>query len=565
VAKNTIIINRNFFIFLALFKTFTYWRKICQTEDLLKYSHQFRPVIKFVLKDIVLDMENKRLMLIILDGWGLGKKKSADAIQNANVPFVSSLYSKYPNTTLVTCGEDVGLPEGQMGNSEVGHLNIGAGRVVYQELQRINVAIRDGEFARNEVLLQTLRQAKNNNKPLHIMGLVSDGGVHSHINHLKAMIFLCKSEGLSEVYIHAFTDGRDTDPKSGLNFITDLQEHLDVSVGKIASVTGRYYAMDRDKRWERVKQAYDCMVKGEGLTARSAIEAIQQSYIGGETDEFIKPTVIVDADQKPIATLKDGDVLLCFNYRTDRPREISEVLTQQDFPAYNMKKLDVYYTTLTEYDKSFTNVHVVFQTDNLNNTLGEVLAANNRKQIRIAETEKYPHVTFFFSGGREVPFDGESRIMIPSPKVATYDLKPEMSAVELTDAIVPEIENKSADFICLNFANADMVGHTGFFEAVVKAVETVDKCTERIVTAALKSDYAVFIIADHGNADYMINEDGTPNTQHSLNPVPFFIVDNEWRGKLKPGKLGDLAPTILKMMHLPIPKEMKGNVLMSTQ
>jgi 2,3-bisphosphoglycerate-independent phosphoglycerate mutase len=506
-------------------------------------------------------MENKRVLLVIMDGWGLGKSKTSDAIQNANVPFVTSLYSKYPNSTLVTCGEAVGLPEGQMGNSEVGHMNIGAGRVVYQELQRINVAIRDGEFSRNEVLVQTIRHAKENNKPLHLLGLVSDGGVHSHINHLKAIVFLCKAEGLSEVYIHAFTDGRDCDPKSGIHFITDLQQHLDVSVGKIASVTGRYYAMDRDKRWERVKQAYDCMVKGEGLTASSGMVAIQQSYDAGETDEFIKPTVIVDAEQKPIATIKDGDVVLCFNYRTDRCREISEVLTQQDFPANDMKKLDVWYTTLTEYDKSFKNVHVIFQTDNLNNTLGEVLAANHKKQIRIAETEKYPHVTFFFNGGREVPFEGESRILIPSPKVATYDLKPEMSAYEITDAIVPEIENKSAHFICLNYANADMVGHTGFFNAVVQAVETVDKCVERLVTAALKSDYAVFIIADHGNADYMINDDGTPNTQHSLNLVPFFIVDNEWKGKIKAGKLGDLAPTILTMMNIPIPKEMTGNIL----
>lgn len=489
--------------------------------------------------------------------------KNADAIQNANVPFVTSLYSIYPNTTLVTCGEAVGLPEGQMGNSEVGHLNIGAGRIVYQELQRINVAIRDGEFFKNEVLLDTIKYAKENGKPLHIMGLVSDGGVHSHINHLKAIISLCKNEGLNEVYVHAFTDGRDTDPKSGLGFITALQQHLDANVGKIASVSGRYYAMDRDKRWERIKQAYDAMVAGEGQHASTAIEAVKQSYEKDETDEFIKPTVIVDGAQQPIATIKDGDVLMCFNYRTDRPREISEVLTQEDFPAFGMRKLKVYYTTLTEYDKNFKNVHIIFQTDNLNNTLGEVLAANNKKQIRIAETEKYPHVTFFFSGGREVPFEGESRILIPSPKVATYDLKPEMSAIEITDAIISEIEKKTADFICLNYANADMVGHTGFFDAVVKAVETVDKCMERLVTAALKSDYAVFIIADHGNADYMVNEDGTPNTQHSLNLVPFIIADNEWKGQLHPGKLGDLAPTILTMMNIPIPKEMFGNVLIS--
>lgn len=498
-----------------------------------------------------------------MDGWGLGKIKYADAIQNADVPFVSSLYGKYPNTTLVTCGEDVGLPQGQMGNSEVGHLNIGAGRVVYQELQRINVAVRDGDFYKNEVLLETVRHARDNHKPLHLMGLVSDGGVHSHINHLKAIVSLCKTENVNEVYIHAFTDGRDCDPKSGLQFINDLQQHLDATVGKIASVTGRYYAMDRDKRWERVKLAYDCLVNGIGKTATSGMEAVEKSYEIHETDEFIKPTVIVNEEQKPVATINDGDVLLCFNYRTDRCREISEALTQQDFPAFEMKKLNVWYTTLTEYDKSFRDVHIVFSTDNLNNTIGEVLAANNKKQIRIAETEKYPHVTFFFSGGREVPFAGESRILIPSPKVATYDLQPEMGAVEITDAIIPEIENKSADFICLNYANADMVGHTGFFQAVVKAVETVDACMERLVTAALKSDYAVFIIADHGNADFMINEDGTPNTQHSLNPVPFFIVDNQFKGQIKTGKLGDLAPTILTMMGIPVPKEMTGNVLIT--
>lgn len=508
-------------------------------------------------------MENKKVILVILDGWGLGKVKSADAIQNANVPFVSSLYSKYPNTTLITLGEDVGLPEGQMGNSEVGHLNIGAGRIVYQELQRINVAIRDGDFYKTEVLLETIRHARDNNKPLHLMGLVSDGGVHSHINHLKAIVSLCKTENVHEVYIHAFTDGRDTDPKSGLHFIEDLQRHLDATTGTIATVSGRYYAMDRDKRWERVKLAYDCLVKGEGQKAVSAIAAVEQSYEKHETDEFIKPTVITNIDQKPVATIKDGDVLLCFNYRTDRPREISEVLTQQDFPAYDMKKLNIWYTTMTEYDKSYKNVHIIFQTDNLQNTLGEVLAANHKTQIRIAETEKYPHVTFFFSGGREVPFEGEKRIMIPSPKVATYDLQPEMSAIAVTDAIVPEIENKTADYIALNFANADMVGHTGFFSAVVKAVETVDACLQRVVAAALKSDYAVFIIADHGNADFMINEDGTPNTQHSLNLVPFFIVDNEWKGEIKPGKLGDLAPTILTMMHIPVPPEMKGNILIT--
>jgi len=509
-------------------------------------------------------MKNKKAILIIMDGWGLGKIKSADAIQNANTPFVSSLYKKYPNTTLTTCGEAVGLPEGQMGNSEVGHLNLGAGRIVYQELQRINVAVRDGSFAKNENLLQSIRYAKENNKDLHLLGLVSNGGVHSHIDHLKGIIDVCKQQGLSNVYVHAFTDGRDTDPKSGLGFITELQQHLNRTVGKIATVSGRYYAMDRDKRWERIKLAYDALVNGEGNKATDAIAAIEQSYAKDITDEFIKPAVIVAADQKPLATIKDGDVAICFNFRTDRCREITTVLTQTDMPDHGMHKLNLHYTTMTEYDKTFKNVHIIFDNDNLNNTIGEVLEAQGRKQIRIAETEKYPHVTFFFSGGREKPFEGESRILVPSPKVATYDLKPEMSAYEVTDKLIPEIENETADFICLNYANADMVGHTGIFQAAIKAVETVDKCVERVVTTALEHGYTIFLTADHGNADYMINEDGSPNTAHTLNPVPLFVIDNEWRGKVKPGKLADIAPSILTMMELPIPKEMTGDVLVQS-
>lgn len=506
-------------------------------------------------------MSQKRVILVIMDGWGLGKVASADAIQHANVPFTKSLYAKYPNTTLVTCGEAVGLPDGQMGNSEVGHLNLGAGRVVYQELQRINVAVRDGSFAKNETLLASIKYAKNNNKPLHLLGLVSDGGVHSHINHLKAIVDVCKAEGLQQVFIHAFTDGRDCDPKSGLGFITELQAHLNTSVGKIATVSGRYYAMDRDKRWERVKLAYDALVKGAGAKAADAIQAVENSYAADITDEFIKPTIIVDENQQPLGTIADGDAALCFNFRTDRCREITQVLTQMDLPEFDMKHLSLHYTTMTEYDKTYKNVHVVFENDNLNNTLGEILQQNGLKQIRIAETEKYPHVSFFFSGGREVPFEGEKRLMVQSPKVATYDLQPEMSAFEVTDAIVPEILNKTADFICLNFANADMVGHTGVWSAAIKAVETVDKCVERVVSAALESDYAVFLTADHGNSDYLINEDGSPNTAHTLNPVPFFIIDKTWRGAIKPGKLGDIAPTILTMMKLPIPKEMTGEIL----
>jgi 2,3-bisphosphoglycerate-independent phosphoglycerate mutase len=503
----------------------------------------------------------KKVILVIMDGWGLGQQPSSDAIQHARVPFVTSLYKQYPNTTLVTYGEEVGLPEGQMGNSEVGHLNLGAGRIVYQELQRINVAIRDGSFSRNEVLLAAIRGAKAAHRPLHLLGLVSDGGVHSHLRHLKAIVDTCLKEGLKDVFIHAFTDGRDTDPRSGLGFIGDLQDHLDKTTGKIATVSGRYYAMDRDKRWERVKRAYDALVRGKGEQATDALAAIEQSYSAGVTDEFILPTVITGSDGHPLATIRDGDYALCFNFRTDRCREITEVLTQTDIPEQDMKKLSLHYTTMTQYDQRFKGVSVIFENDDLKNTLGDIIAANGLKQIRIAETEKYPHVSFFFSGGREKPFEGESRIMIPSPKVATYDLQPEMSAAELTEAIVPEILNKTADFICLNFANTDMVGHTGVWAAVVKAAETVDRCVERVVGAALETGYTVFLTADHGNADYMINGDGSPNTAHTMNPVPFFIIDKDWKGGIRAGKLGDLAPTILTMMGLEIPPEMNGKIL----
>ncbi len=497
-----------------------------------------------------------------MDGWGLGKVASSDAIVNAHTPFVSSLYKTYSNTTLTTCGEAVGLPDGQMGNSEVGHLNLGAGRIVYQELQRINVAIREGELARNVKLMETIAYAKENGKPLHLLGLVSNGGVHSHINHLKAILDVCAEQGLHNVFIHAFTDGRDCDPKSGLAFITELEEHCKLSTGKIATICGRYYAMDRDNRWERVKLAYDAMVHGKGIYTKGAREAIISSYEQMVSDEFILPAVITE-NGIPLATIKDGDAALCFNFRTDRCREITRALTQTEFPQQEMKPLVLHYTTMTEYDATFRGVHVIFETDNLNNTLGEVLEQNGMRQIRIAETEKYPHVTFFFSGGREKPFEGETRIMIPSPKVATYDLQPEMSAVEVTNAIIPEIEKEEAAFICLNFANADMVGHTGIWQAAIKAVETVDNCVQRVATAALAHGYTVFLTADHGNADYMINEDGSPNTAHTLNPVPFFIIDKNWRGTIHPGKLGDLAPTILTMLGLPVPEEMTGNILIA--
>ena len=505
-------------------------------------------------------MNTKKTILVIMDGWGLGKVKTSDAIQNANVPFVSSLYNKFPNATLITCGEEVGLPEGQMGNSEVGHLNLGAGRIVYQELQRINVAIRSGEFQKNETLLKAIRFAKANNKPLHLIGLVSDGGVHSHTYHVKAIASLCKEEGLQNLLIHAFTDGRDTDPKSGLGYLTDLQQHLEKTTGAIATITGRYYAMDRDKRWERVKLAYDAMVNGIGTISNDMLGEVKKSYEQNITDEFIQPIINGDVANSKI---QNGDVVISFNFRTDRCREITEVLTQKDFPEFGMQKLDLHYTTMTQYDHSFKNVQVIFEKDDLKNTLGEILEKNGKTQIRIAETEKYPHVTFFFSGGREAPFEGEKRLMAPSPKVATYDLKPEMSALELTELIIPEINNKTADFICLNFANADMVGHTGVWSAIIKAVETVDACVEKVVTAALENDYTVFLTADHGNADYALNEDGTPNTAHSLNLVPLFVIDKDWKGDLKSGKLGDIAPTILTVMGLPIPSEMTGDILIN--
>jgi len=506
-------------------------------------------------------MEKKKAMLVIMDGWGQGQVPSADAIANAKTPFVSSLYSKYPHSTLVTCGEQVGLPDGQMGNSEVGHLNLGAGRIVYQELQRINVAIRTGELASNAVLQETFNYAKDNDKALHLIGLVSDGGVHSHITHLKALTQIAKEKGLTKVYIHAFTDGRDTDPKGGLGYFADLLPHLAQTTGQVASITGRYYAMDRDKRWERVKLAYDAMVKGTGTPVTDVLAAVKASYEAGVTDEFIKPLIVTDAAGKPVTTIQEGDAVLCFNFRTDRCREITQVLTQQAFPDFEMKPLNLFYTTMTEYDKTYKGVHVIFENDNLSNTLGEVLEQNGRTQIRIAETEKYPHVSFFFSGGREKEFNGERRLIVASPKVATYDLQPEMSAPEVTDTIVAEINKQSADFIALNFANADMVGHTGVFEAAVKAVETVDTCVSKVVTAALANGYTVFLTADHGNADFMVNSDGTPNTAHTLNLVPYFIISNDFKGEVKPGKLGDVAPTILTLMGLPIPKEMSGNIL----
>ncbi len=508
-------------------------------------------------------MTNK-VILLIMDGWGLGQKPSADAIQQANAPFVKNLIQQYANATLTTFGTQVGLPEGQMGNSEVGHLNLGAGRIVYQELERINKAIRDKELDKNKNLLDAINYAKLNNKPLHLIGLVSDGGVHSHINHLKALCDICKHEGLSEVYIHAFTDGRDTDPKSGKKYLADLETFLETSVGKIASICGRYYAMDRDKRWERVQLAYNLLIKGLGEKYENAAQAMQAKYEANETDEFIKPIIITDANGEALATIKANDAVLCFNFRTDRPREITTVLTQTAFPEYDMHPLHLHYTTMTEYDKTYKNIQVMFNSDDLTETLGEVIEKNNLTQLRIAETEKYPHVTFFFNGGREVPFENEKRIVIPSPKdVATYDLKPEMSAPQITEAVMEAIDEEAPDFICLNFANTDMVGHTGVFSAAIKAVETVDACVQKIVTLALEKNYTIFLTADHGNSDYMINEDGTPNTAHTMNPVPYFIISNTFKGNVVDGKLGDVAPTILSLMGLPIPASMTGKILIN--
>jgi 2,3-bisphosphoglycerate-independent phosphoglycerate mutase len=473
---------------------------------------------------------------------------------------MDSLLANHPHAKLSTSGEDVGLPDGQMGNSEVGHMNIGAGRIVYQELTRINKSIREGEFFKNEVLLEAIHTAKKNNVALHLIGLVSKGGVHSNQEHIYAICKLAKQEGLENIFIHAFTDGRDCDPKSGLAFIEELQAELDKSVGKIASIVGRYYAMDRDNRWERVKFAYDAMVNGVGTSYSSAKEAIQTSYSNDKTDEFIESCIITE-NGSPIATINEGDVVLSFNFRTDRPREITIALTQKDFPEVNMKKLNLHYYTMTNYDATFENIKVLFEKDNLQYTLGEVLAKVDRTQVRIAETEKYPHVTFFFNGGREEPFTLESRIMVNSPKVATYDLQPEMSAVEVKDRIIESINNDQPNFICLNFANPDMVGHTGVYDAIVKAVETVDGCLKEVVEAGLKHEYEFLVIADHGNADFVINADGTPNTAHSLNPVPVVLVSNQKGLTIKDGILADVAPTILRRLGISAPMEMTGTSL----
>jgi 2,3-bisphosphoglycerate-independent phosphoglycerate mutase len=505
---------------------------------------------------------NKQVLLVILDGWGIAPNVEASAVDKAQTPYFNSLLKRFPHSTLQASGEAVGLPDGQMGNSEVGHMNIGAGRVVDQELVRIAKAIRERKLGQVPALKDALEYAKLNNKAFHLIGLLSDGGVHSHIDHVKALCTIAHEADVHKVFVHAFTDGRDTDPKSGVHYVNELEQYNERTGAKIASIVGRYYAMDRDQRWERVKTAYDLLVNGIGTPSQNLIQSIQEQYKEGVTDEFLKPIVKIGANGQPLATIQEGDVVLCFNFRTDRGREITEALTQQDFNAYQMHRLNLRYLTMTMYDETFVGVTPIFEKDNLDNTLGQVLSAHGKTQIRMAETEKYPHVTFFFSGGREKEFEGETRIMRASPKVATYDLAPEMSAYELRDALVPELRVNSADFIVINFANPDMVGHTGVFEAVIKAVETADICTQDVVETALAAGYATIVIADHGNAEYMRNADGSPNTAHTTNLVPFILADNSYHGTLAAGKLGDIAPTILELMGVPRPAEMTGQSLL---
>ncbi len=505
--------------------------------------------------------KNKKVVLIILDGWGYGRNDKSNAILAANTPFFDSMLQKYPNSKLEASGTAVGLPAGQMGNSEVGHMNLGAGRIVYQELGRIHKAVDDNEFPTNPVIKEAFGYAKQNNKDVHFIGLVSDGGVHSHIRHLEGLCDAAMRFNLDKVYVHAFLDGRDTDPNSGVKFIGQLEDHISKTPVKLASAIGRYYAMDRDNRWERVKKAYDLLVNGTGTPTKDILSAIKESYAaGGHRREFVDPIVRVNDKGEPIAVIKNDDVVICINFRTDRGREITQALTQKSFPEQNMHPLNLRYITMTTYDETFKNVRVIFTKDDLTKTLGEILQDAGKNQIRIAETEKYPHVTFFFSGGREKEFINEKRLLIPSPKVATYDLQPEMSAEGIRDAIIPELKSGWPDVVILNFANTDMVGHTGVFEAVVKAAETADRCTQEVVETGIKNGYSFIIIADHGNADYMINDDGSPNTAHTTNLVPCIIIDDDVK-QVKDGKLGDIAPTILKMIGVAIPKEMSGNVL----
>lgn len=503
---------------------------------------------------------NKKVILMILDGWGTSPDPKVSAIDNAQTPFIDSLYNNYPNAALRTDGLNVGLPDGQMGNSEVGHMNLGAGRIVYQDLAKINIAVKENTLAKEQVLIDAFNYAKNNNKPIHFLGLVSNGGVHSHINHLKGLANAANDFGVQQSFVHAFTDGRDVDPKSGKGFIAELENHMKNTSTKVASIIGRYYAMDRDNRWERVKLAYNALVNGTGTKTVNAVDAIQQSYDEDVTDEFIKPIIVTDKNSQPLTTIKEDDVVVFFNFRTDRGRELTDMLSQNSHHEQNTHKLNLYYVTMTNYDESFKNIKIIYTKDNLTETLGEVLSKNNKTQIRIAETEKYPHVTFFFSGGQEKPFKGETRILRNSPKVATYDLKPEMSAYELSDALVPELNKGDVDFVCLNFANGDMVGHTGVMDAAIKACETVDVCVKDIVTTALENDYTTLLIADHGNCETMINPDGTPHTAHTTNPVPIIMIDKDLKN-IEDGVLADLAPTILKLMGVEQPKAMTRHSL----
>ena len=503
---------------------------------------------------------NKKTILMILDGWGITQDPKVSAIAQAQTPFIDSLYLKYPNAQLRTDGEHVGLPDGQMGNSEVGHMNLGAGRIVYQDLAKINKDIKDDSLKDNEVLINAIAYAKANSKKIHFLGLLSDGGVHAHINHLKALLDITKANELEDVFIHAFTDGRDVDPKSGIQHIQEIEKHIKGSNAQLATVTGRYFAMDRDNRWERVKKAYDVMVNGLGTPTHDAIQSIKQSYEDGITDEFIEPMVILNGTE-PVATIQDDDVVIFFNYRTDRGRELTDMLSQRNFEEVNTKKLNLHYVTMTKYDDTFKNVQVMFEKDNLKNTLGEVLSKAGKKQIRIAETEKYPHVTFFFNGGQENPFEGEQRIMCNSPKVATYDLQPEMSINCVQDKIIPEIESQTADFICLNFANPDMVGHTGSMDAAIAACEAVDSAASHVINKAIDNNYSILVIADHGNCEVMINPDGSVNTAHTTNPVPLILIDQDIKS-VKNGILGDVAPTILELMGIEQPDEMTQKSLL---
>ncbi|WP_418649607.1 2,3-bisphosphoglycerate-independent phosphoglycerate mutase [Tenacibaculum aestuariivivum] len=503
---------------------------------------------------------NKKVILMILDGWGITQNPKVSAIYNAKTPFINSLYDKFPHAELRTDGNHVGLPEGQMGNSEVGHMNLGAGRIVYQNLAKINKAVDEGTLAQETELLNAFDYAKKNNKNVHFLGLVSNGGIHSHINHAKGLLSAAADFGLSDVFLHAFTDGRDCDPKSGKYFINDIQEHMQKTTGELATITGRYFAMDRDSRWERVQLAYDALVNGKGEFSTDATQSIQKSYDENITDEFVKPIIMVDEKNQPKTIIKEDDVVIFFNFRTDRGRELTEMLNQKDFPELNTKKLPLYFVTMTNYDETFNDIKVIYNSNNIENTLGEVLESAGKTQIRIAETEKYPHVTFFFSGGREQEFKGEKRLLCPSPKVATYDLQPEMSAYEIRDAIIPELKEGTVDFVCLNFANGDMVGHTGVFEAAVKACETVDNCVKDVITTALENNYTTILIADHGNCETMMNADGSPHTAHTTNPVPVILIDKDLKA-IKNGVLGDIAPTILNLMNVAQPIEMTQHSL----